>query len=638
MVSQNISENLNIETSKSIESKNNLYVPKNEILKNYKWFEEFARTLYSSYVKEETKKHFIYILEKIDANTLKDYIDFDNNWNIFLTWKEISDFVEAKKTGFPLENEDTIKKQEENAKKDFSSDYINNDNSLTNKWKKEWDNNTAKRYKNEADKYKKTKEYSNNSQNNFEIKLPELEKIFSWNKDISENINKFKILFLNKQLIDKNADKDYTEAIKLIEKNINDVKEIVNNIFDSKEKSVAFFQKIAKENPEIYSSVYESLVWVSPELEANFETWWIPKKAEWFLPVPPEYFPTAKAWDVTKRWDVVSYGDASVDLSTGKAYITSENWYKLESHVEKLDAMPIRIKFQKERLDILEKLDEEKTFQKNAENTLKYIKEEKVFDRQKDLEKDLEAKKNEKKSPRKSANELQLDLEITRIEKELELVNKKIEEIKKAFPKDPNQTEEDYIANIWKFLESKLFNSKENIEKLEKALEENKQNYEKEISSLLEKNWKQVNDSLEATRQTTLLLDSIWFTLIPQHITDDIIATINKNPEYYWFESRIDLKNWNFGWINTIATKERFIKKFNKMISGKEWEPITTEEINNILVKKIEKDKNSQEEKNKELLNNFSKYWIMKDLWTWDREKLESNLTIKEKETPKTEK
>jgi hypothetical protein len=143
---------------------------------------------------------------------------------------------------------------------------------------------------------------------------------------------------------------------------------------------------------------------------------------------------------------------------------------------------------------------------------------------------------------------------------------------------------------------------------------------------------------LEATRQTTLLLDSIWFTLIPQHITDDIIATINKNPEYYWFESRIDLKNWNFGWINTIATKERFIKKFNKMISGKEWEPITTEEINNILVKKIEKDKNSQEEKNKELLNNFSKYWIMKDLWTWDREKLESNLTIKEKETPKTEK
>jgi hypothetical protein len=110
--------------------------------------------------------------------------------------------------------------------------------------------------------------------------------------------------------------------------------------------------------------------------------------------------------------------------------------------------MPIRIKFQKERLDILEKLDGEKTFQKNAENTLKYIKEEKVFDRQKDLEKDLEAKKNEKKSPRKSANELQLDLEITRIEKELELVNKKIEEIKKAFPKDPNQTEEDYIANI----------------------------------------------------------------------------------------------------------------------------------------------------------------------------------------------
>jgi hypothetical protein len=110
--------------------------------------------------------------------------------------------------------------------------------------------------------------------------------------------------------------------------------------------------------------------------------------------------------------------------------------------------MPIRIKFQKERLDILEKLDGEKTFQKNAETTLKYIKEEKVFDKKTSLEKELEAKKNEKKSPRKSANEFQIDLEITQIEKELELVNTKIEQIKKAFPKGPNQTEEDYIANI----------------------------------------------------------------------------------------------------------------------------------------------------------------------------------------------
>jgi nitrate reductase assembly molybdenum cofactor insertion protein NarJ len=58
-------------------------------------------------------------------------------------------------------------------------------------------------------------------------------------------------------------------------------------------------------------------------------------------------------------------------------------------------------------------------------------------------------------------------------------------------------------------LESKLINSKENIEKLEKALEENKQNYEKEISSLLEKNGKQVNDSLEATRETTRFLNLI---------------------------------------------------------------------------------------------------------------------------------
>lgn len=43
------------------------------------------------------------------------------------------------------------------------------------------------------------------------------------------------------------------------------------------------------------------------------------------------------------------------------------------------------------------------------------------------------------------------------------------------------------------------------------------------------------------------------------------------------------------------------------------------------MVKKIEKDKESQEEKIKNFLAKFSTYNIMNELWVWDREKLESN-------------
>ncbi len=614
MALQKTNESMNLDNQKqATEQKqiNDIIIPNSETLKKYEQYDLFVKTVKLD-LDEETRKKMLAILSAIPTDELDMYMMMDAQNTNLIDKQAIDTFIIEKWKIYLVK--ETKTETQKNHEKKFDSDYTS-DSSLTDKWQKEGTKVEAEKAEIEAEKAEIETEKA-------EIETEEKEKSL---KILDDNKKRFKEIFWENseffQLFEKFKDK---ELVSELEK-----------FLSKPENRKAVFEKLAQSwDDKLYNSTKQALESLSPNIKnllSDISDYPLP------LATPPEYFPTAKEWEVTKRWDVVSYGDASVDLKTGKAYITSENWYKLEAHVDKLDAMPTRIKFQKERLDILEKLETEKTFQKNAETTLKYIKEEKVFDKKKDLEKELENKKSEKKSPKKSANELQIDLEITQIERELELVNKKIDEIKKAFPKDPNQKEEDYIENLGNFLETKLSSSKQEIEKLGKQLEENKENYEKEISDLLEKNWKEVNNSLETTRRTTLLLDSIGFTLIPQHITDDIIATINKNPEHYWFESRIDLKNGNFGWINNTLTKERFIKKFNKMISWKEWEPITSEDINNILVKKLEKDKDSQGERNKELLAKFSTYNIMSDLWTWDREKLESNLTLKEKETTNKE-
>ncbi|MDD4151248.1 MAG: hypothetical protein PHR68_01415, partial [Candidatus Gracilibacteria bacterium] len=260
------------------------------------------------------------------------------------------------------------------------------------------------------------------------------------------------------------------------------------------------------------------------------------------------------------------------------------------------------------KLEIKEKIE-------TQEDTLREIKEYKdTIVYQKSLKKELEGL---------GETDINSKLRISEIKSQLNLIEKYI-----------NFTKERYHQIEEESFEEKTLKKLEDLKNEEKELDER---YTKEIKDLYEKSGNKVKENDEKTRETLNILDSIGFTLIPKNITDDIIATINKNPANYGFDSRIDLKNGNFGGINNDLTKIRFIKKINKMLSSKETEPIGNDEIDNIIVKKVEKDKDSQEEKNKELLGKFSKYGIINDLGIWDKEKLESNLTLKEKQETQKE-
>ncbi len=600
-----------------IEQQKHIQIPKKEIIiwkidnvNDFIKMGEFINNL-----DPDTKFKLYFVLEKIDEWDLMDYID--DNW-ILSSDNIIDDFLQVNISilnDYDKQKIDTNKNNTDD--KNISIDsFINIDNI-----KKQAD----KVYKEKASfKEEKASFKEENQQKWLELlktNKAKYEQIFAWDEFVLWKLNE----------------------LELYKDKPSEIERILKEIFTNEEKTKDFFQKLALSwDKELYEQTYSSFVsiswWENSDLAKKFEEWKIPP-----FPTPPEYFPTAKAWEVTKRWDIVSYGDASVDLKTGKAYITSENWYKLEAHVDKLDAMPTRIKFQKERLDILEKLETEKTFQKNAENTLKYIKEDKVFDKKKDLEKKLENKKSEKKSPRKSANELQIDLEITQIEKELELVNKKIDEIKKAFPRAPNQTEEDYMESIARFLESKLFSSKQEIEKLEKQLEENKENYEKEISDLLEKNWKAVNDSLEATRETTRFLNLIWFSSLPQEITDkiinNIINTSKRNESQIaelWFVSNLKPGKSDFLWLNwlvwedIVKQKKAFVKMFNKMMTWETEKPIPTSDSDLLNQEKEISHKYKQEINGILFKEPFE--------WTWKQGIMEANLfKTNKKETSQTQ-
>lgn len=611
-------ENTKIEQNnhKIDEQKKWIKIPKEDIFKNYKWYELFKDSLLSDpkYKKEDILK----ILEKVDELELQMYLDSNlDDWNLINL--KIDDFINDFKSLITWnkneKNEKNIdiileKKEIENTKEDEK--WINlKDNNL-----EEIDKEKEKIKENEKKEINEQIKNTNNAnekyindvkeaQEKIKRNISKYNELFKWEKIndlIATTQKKFDIV---EDLIAKN--KSPEEIEKAIENHHNSVKELTSFLSD-KNNAKSFFDKLSKEKPELYAETYQALASIS-WLWEQFKSWWIDDKPYIKEDITKDpRFPDAPEWKVEKRWDLLSYWDKLIDEKTGKAYIIWENWYKLETSLNIPNLTETKVKFQKERLEILESIDNSKNILNLLEN--KYT----IKNRIENLE---------KQKTWIIWEDTQINIEINLLSKELEQIQNKLKQVVPNY----NETQDDLLKS---FLEKSIKEDNEKLEELEEK-------YTKEIKDLYEKAWTNVKENDEKTRETLNILDSIWFTLIPKNITDDIIATINKNPENYWFESRIDLKNWNFWWINNQLTKERFIKKINKMISSKETEPITTNEIDDILVKKIEKDKNSQEERNKELLGKFSTYWIINDLWIWDKEKLESNLILKEKETTNKE-
>lgn len=565
---------------KSVEKINKL-----DFLSSLDWFDTFKNLISAKeknwWLPDSIKEQLLNIFENADDTELESYFTMEL-WSNIVDLKWAKDFIEYFKKSTWLYKEEVNKilnldfeKLSDNEKEYYLKEI--------NKYKEQISADKRKELEKKL-KVKTYNEVSKVSNETGKVSNEKLEYAESFIKEIQDLdlVNNSKINNTTKELLNNLLNTEIGTA-----KNL----EIAEKLMDHLTKNTAllreFIQAIPADKRQAFidnftnfvkSNAIENKDQKSIELADNFKI------------------------EARKHIDIV--------IDAWKTTIVWENWYKLEvayssKELQKIMQDPINVMSNTERAEFTDKKIELKTQINELDD--------KIISLDDTIEK-VKLLKELQKNPEANKENIQ----------KLEEILWKIEILKEV-----HSIEE---------LESKKYELVKNKEEKTSELENLEISFHNELENRFKKESIKWLEDEEKTRQTTLLLDSIWFTLIPQHITDDIIASINKNPEHYWFESRIDLKNWNFGWINTIATKERFIKKFNKMISGKEWEPITKDEIDNILVKKLERDKDSQEEKNKELINKFSTYNIMSDLWTWDREKLENNLNIKEKENTQTEK
>jgi len=123
-------------------------------------------------------------------------------------------------------------------------------------------------------------------------------------------------------------------------------------------------------------------------------------------------------------------------------------------------------------------------------------------------------------------------------------------------------------------------------------------------------------------------LTSIWFDLIPQDITDNIINQLNSNSGLRGiagFNSVIDLKNWNLG-INSdfgingmnVNEKAKFAEIFNIMIGWDDKWPINLNIIRNGIWSPISNISNF----NVYLVDhNLKNSWVSSSIMMWNLEK-----------------
>jgi len=113
------------------------------------------------------------------------------------------------------------------------------------------------------------------------------------------------------------------------------------------------------------------------------------------------------------------------------------------------------------------------------------------------------------------------------------------------------------------------------IEWLEKDKKISYKEFEKKLDIYKEEFENKIEQKEKTQKDTLVFLWEIGFDLIPQDITDHLIEMININPSLYWFDTKIDLSNWEL-WFSTLDSRWLDInnkKRFLKSIMTSLWNP-----------------------------------------------------------------
>ncbi|MDD3645948.1 MAG: hypothetical protein PHH06_00910 [Candidatus Gracilibacteria bacterium] len=117
------------------------------------------------------------------------------------------------------------------------------------------------------------------------------------------------------------------------------------------------------------------------------------------------------------------------------------------------------------------------------------------------------------------------------------------------------------------------------LKELESKMDNAKKRYETMLRDAIQTYSDKLKEKDKKTRETLTFLHSIGFDRVPQSVTDTIIDQINLNKGAYGLNTQIDLKNGVLGFSDAIegnspVEKEKFIRLFNKMISGDPEKPV----------------------------------------------------------------
>lgn len=491
------------------------------INENNKSKDKFQKIIEKSNLKKETIENIKKILALVDINELNDFIisepDLDDVIN---QWKEVDLSLSLE---WIIDN--FLMKFWE-SKNSISSQEIIKENLV--KKIDEW-NLEKQDIKSEKSKI--------NSENEKERNNTEALKTLDNRK------NDFKKIFWENskffQLFENHKDEDLAKEL--------------TNFLSNKDNAKEFFQTLNDKNPALYKETYNAVIAISPELRNNFTAWWIPSEPYKPEPVKPTdpivpQFPWAKPEDIERRWNLVSYWDKTIDLKTGKAFISGEWWYAIETSMKVPNSLDVRAKYLAERLEII---DEIKTNEKiisevdEYQETLKY-------------EKYLNAQYE------KLALNHDIDSNLAKAEIESKLITiKKYKElVEERYPKIKENPEE---------IKNKANNE---IKKLKEKLTALKTKFDEDMQKLLEAWQDEILARDKKVRETMSFLDDLWITNINQNDLQKIIDRINIHPHAYGFSKPIDLKAW-FEWSPTDALKQKkeFFHLFSKIYEKMNFDP-----------------------------------------------------------------
>lgn len=534
------------ETKEAKETKNeNNNLPKSATLSKYPNFDMFVKTLNT--LDNETKNKLLAILASIPEDELTMYIEMEADNSNLVTDTDIKTFIQQKDTYVPKVTwwsevvSDNIKSTSN--EKEFNVTGADKTIKLS-------DESTINIQKNNTEKSKK-------QFNDLNDKLPNLKSVFQSNPKILATLSNLENLYKERlNLTENETTLEKTEEIQ------NKILSEINNYFSNKENAKEFFQTLNEKNPALYKETYNAVIAISPELAQNFTTWWIPnepynvEKLDWGKSDDKtiiSQFPNAKPEEIEKRWNLVSYWDKTIDIKTGKAYISWEKWYAIETSMKVPNSLDLRVKYQKERLETLEEI-------KTNEKILTLV------ERKQTLKQNLEKLKSQKSSEWQNAQDLQIDIEINTLSKELEAINEKLKTI---IPGYKEEQDEMFI----RFLEEKIIQWKEKLISL-------KENFDFEMKELLDAGKDEIITRDKNVRETIDFLDDLWITNINQNDLQKIINRINILPQAYGFSKKIDLKVW-FQWTPTDALqqKKEFFKLFSKVYEKMNFIPPVNENI-----------------------------------------------------------